>query len=297
MRDCVRQRLRGRCDVQHHATSRKRIRSHRRSPVEFLLRRCLVRERLCLRRLGSWDTRIVCRRTRHRDFQHLQCRHSDVSASAGHPPPLHPAFSGRMRQPTTAARWKTSKSTTASDISASDVNGSTGRTGVDIVDLSIPFDPIMLSRVDTSDCLVGNPGVCAHGKVHTLSIQRIQCEHAVRATRFMYTSDNDNDGRENHRMSRTHPAPQLVTSLSLTGVGRTVDRLARSRRSKQSAVRCQQRSQATTQRRRICFTSTTFRTLPVPCLLKAFLIRRKHAHRHADRRWQDAHRRRGTNER
>ena len=31
---------------------------------------------------------------------------------------------------------------------ASDVNAATGRTGVDIVDLSIPFDPIRLSRVD-----------------------------------------------------------------------------------------------------------------------------------------------------
>jgi hypothetical protein len=44
---------------------------------------------------------------------------------------------------------------------SSDYNPSSlpDRTGVDIVDLSIPFDPIMLSRVDENDCLVGNPSV------------------------------------------------------------------------------------------------------------------------------------------
>lgn len=62
----------------------------------------------------------------------------------------------------------------------SDVNGSTGRTGVDIVDLSIPFDPIRLSRVDST--------IGAHDKVHTVSVQLFP-----NGDRFLYTSDNETD--------------------------------------------------------------------------------------------------------
>jgi hypothetical protein len=103
----------------------------------------------------------------------------------------------------------------------SDVNvAASGRTGVDIVDLSIPFDPIMLSRVDTSDCLSGNPGVCAHGKVHTLSVQRINPD-TPSEQRFMYTSDNDTTVVKITDV--TNPSsPQLVTSLSL-GLASTID--------------------------------------------------------------------------
>jgi hypothetical protein len=104
---------------------------------------------------------------------------------------------------------------------SSDVNGANGRTGVDIVDLSIPFDPVMLSRVDTSDCLSGNPGVCAHGKVHTLSIQRFN-PNTPSETRFLYTSDNESTILKITDV--TNPsAPQLVTSFSLPGVSGSVD--------------------------------------------------------------------------
>lgn len=97
----------------------------------------------------------------------------------------------------------------------SDVN-SGATTGVDIVDLSIPFDPIHLSRVNSSDCLVGNPGVCAHNKVHTLSIQRINPD-TPSEQRFLYTSDNENPVVKITNI--TNPAsPQLVNSLSLLGV-------------------------------------------------------------------------------
>jgi hypothetical protein len=103
---------------------------------------------------------------------------------------------------------------------ASDVNGSTGRTGVDIVDLSIPFDPIMLSRVDTSDCLAGNPGDCAHGKVHTLSLQRFN-ENTPSEQRFLYTSDNETTVVKITDV--TDPSnPQFVKSLSL-GLASTID--------------------------------------------------------------------------
>lgn len=103
---------------------------------------------------------------------------------------------------------------------ASDVNGASGRTGVDIVDLSIPFDPIMLSRVDTSDCLVGNPSVCAHGKVHTVSIQRMN-ENTPSEQRFMYTSDNETTVIKITDV--TNPSsPQLVKSLSL-GLASNID--------------------------------------------------------------------------
>lgn len=87
---------------------------------------------------------------------------------------------------------------------ASDVNGSSGRTGVDIVDLSIPFDPIQLSRVDTSDCLPGSPTTCAHGKVHTLSVSK----------GYLYTSDNETDVIKITNVS--NPAnPVLVRSLDI----------------------------------------------------------------------------------
>jgi hypothetical protein len=104
---------------------------------------------------------------------------------------------------------------------ASDVNGAVGRTGVDIVDLSIPFEPLILSRVDTSDCLAGNPSVCAHGKVHTISIQRVN-PGTPSEQRFMYTSDNSTTVVKITDV--TNPlSPQLVTSLSLPGLGSSVD--------------------------------------------------------------------------
>ncbi len=103
---------------------------------------------------------------------------------------------------------------------ASDVNGSNGRTGVDIVDLSIPFDPIMLSRVDTSDCLAGNPSVCAHGKVHTLSIQRFN-PNTPSEQRYMYTSDNETTDVKITNV--TNPSsPMLVKNLSL-GLSSAID--------------------------------------------------------------------------
>ncbi len=103
---------------------------------------------------------------------------------------------------------------------SSDINGSTGRTGVDIVDLSIPFDPIMLSRVDTSDCLAGNPGVCAHGKVHTIALQRFN-ENTPSEQRFLYTSDNATTTIKITDV--TDPSnPQLIQSLSL-GLASNID--------------------------------------------------------------------------
>jgi hypothetical protein len=90
------------------------------------------------------------------------------------------------------------------------------RTGVDIVDLSIPFDPLMLSRVDENDCLAGNPSVCAHSKVHTISIQRIN-ENTPSEQRFMYTSDNETTTIKVTDV--TNPSsPQLVASVSLLGI-------------------------------------------------------------------------------
>lgn len=78
----------------------------------------------------------------------------------------------------------------------SDVNASTGRQGVDIVDLSIPFDPIRISRVDST--------IGAHNKVHTLSVYN----------GFMYTSDNETDVIKITNVS--DPAhPVLAKSLDL----------------------------------------------------------------------------------
>jgi hypothetical protein len=105
----------------------------------------------------------------------------------------------------------------------SDYNPSTAslRTGVDIVDLSIPFDPIMMGRIDETDCLVGNPSVCAHGKVHTVSIQRIN-ENTPSEQRFLYTSDNETSVIKISDV--TNPAnPQLIKSLPLPGVSSSVD--------------------------------------------------------------------------
>jgi hypothetical protein len=105
----------------------------------------------------------------------------------------------------------------------SDYNPSTAslRTGVDIVDLAIPFDPVMLGRIDETDCLVGNPGVCAHGKVHTVSIQRFN-EGTPGEQRFLYTSDNESSVIKISDV--TDPAnPQLIRSLSMPGVSSAVD--------------------------------------------------------------------------
>lgn len=104
---------------------------------------------------------------------------------------------------------------------SSDVNGTGGRTGVDIVDLSIPFEPILLSRVDTFDCLSGSPSVCGHGKVHTLSVQRFN-PNTPSETRFLYTSDNTSTVVKITNVTDPE-APQLIRSLSLTGVGANVD--------------------------------------------------------------------------
>ena len=91
---------------------------------------------------------------------------------------------------------------------ASDVNtGAT--TGVDIVNLSIPFDPQHISRVNSSDCLAGNPSVCAHNKVHTLSVSE----------GFLYTSDNATDVVKITRIFDPGDPdvinPQLVASLDI----------------------------------------------------------------------------------
>jgi hypothetical protein len=97
-----------------------------------------------------------------------------------------------------------------SDYNPSDA---TLRTGVDIVDLSIPFEPIMLSRIDETDCLAGNPGVCAHGKVHTVSIQRIN-ENTPSEQRYLYTSDNESDVIKISDVSNP-AAPALIRSLDI----------------------------------------------------------------------------------
>ena len=92
----------------------------------------------------------------------------------------------------------------------------TSGTGVDIVDLSIPFDPLTLGRVNSSDCLAGNPSVCAHNKVHTLSIQRINAG-LPSEQRFLYTTDNATTDIKITDV--TNPSsPQLVRSLSLIGI-------------------------------------------------------------------------------
>ncbi len=104
----------------------------------------------------------------------------------------------------------------------SDVTTSSSGTGVDIVDLAIPFDPIFLSRVDGSTCI--SPGVCAHNKVHTLSVAQ-----APDGNSYLYTTDNATDVIKITRVfdpeslddnPNTNPvvAPLLVKSLDL-GIG------------------------------------------------------------------------------
>jgi len=62
----------------------------------------------------------------------------------------------------------------------SDTNSS--GTGVDIVDLSIPFDPVLLSRYNGLDC---NSVGCGHSKVHTISVAKTADDRS-----FLYTTDN-----------------------------------------------------------------------------------------------------------
>jgi hypothetical protein len=104
---------------------------------------------------------------------------------------------------------------------SSDVDGGSGRTGVDIVDLSIPFDPERLNRIDTSDCLSSNPTVCAHGKVHTLAVQRFN-QGTPQETRYLYTADNETSVVKISDV--TDPSnPHLIQSISLPGVSSNVD--------------------------------------------------------------------------
>ena len=77
----------------------------------------------------------------------------------------------------------------------SDVSTTSG-TGVDIVDLAIPFDPIRLSRV--------NGAIGGHNKVHTLSVNE----------GFLYTADNATDVIKIFNV--TDPEnPQLAKSLDI----------------------------------------------------------------------------------
>jgi hypothetical protein len=85
---------------------------------------------------------------------------------------------------------------------SSDVSTTSG-TGVDIVDLSIPFDPIMLSRVNGSDG--------GHNKVHTLSVSE----------GYLYTVDNNtanNSAADFVRIFDVHDPenPQLIASVPVT---------------------------------------------------------------------------------
>jgi hypothetical protein len=92
----------------------------------------------------------------------------------------------------------------------SDTNTTTG-TGVDIVDLSIPFDPILLSRFNGSDC---NAAGCGHNKVHTLSVVKSSDNNS-----YLYTADNATDVIKITRVfdpaDLTTVNPQLVKSLDL----------------------------------------------------------------------------------
>jgi hypothetical protein len=91
----------------------------------------------------------------------------------------------------------------------SDVTTATGGTGVDIVDLAAPSDPVMLSRVNGSDCLIGSTTVCGHNKVHTLSVVT-----APNNNTYLYTSDNATDVVKITNV--TDPAnPQLVASVDM----------------------------------------------------------------------------------
>ena len=72
-------------------------------------------------------------------------------------------------------------------------------TGVDIVDLSNPFNPVRISRINAS--------IGGHYKVHTLSVN----------DGFLYTSDNITDTIKVFNVS--NPAsPQFVTTIDLSAV-------------------------------------------------------------------------------
>jgi hypothetical protein len=93
----------------------------------------------------------------------------------------------------------------------SDVTTGSSGTGVDIVDLRIPFDPELLSRFNGSDCnLVG----CGHNKIHTVSV----------VGDYFYTTDNSTDVvkivKINKAIDPIDPSiitvnPQVVSSLDL----------------------------------------------------------------------------------
>lgn len=74
-------------------------------------------------------------------------------------------------------------------------------TGVDIVDLSIPFSPSLLSRVDESLCSAAG---CGHYKVHTLSVNN----------GHLYTADNETDVVKIVDVSNPS-SPQVVKSLDI----------------------------------------------------------------------------------
>src|SRR6476660_5696189 len=84
----------------------------------------------------------------------------------------------------------------------SDTNTTSG-TGVDIVDLSIPFDPVLLSRVNSS--------IGGHNKVHTLSVYN----------GYLYTTDNnvnDYSAADFVKVFDVHDPsnPSLVASVPIT---------------------------------------------------------------------------------
>jgi hypothetical protein len=91
----------------------------------------------------------------------------------------------------------------------------TSGTGVDIVDLSIPFDPILLSRFNGADCSLAG---CGHNKVHTLSVAKSSDGNS-----YLYTADNATDVIKITKvfdpatLGGTNPvvAPVLVKSLDL----------------------------------------------------------------------------------
>jgi hypothetical protein len=83
---------------------------------------------------------------------------------------------------------------------SSDVSTSSG-TGVDIVDLAIPTDPIRLSRVNGSLCSAAG---CGHNKVHTLSVSE----------GYLYTADNATDTIKIVDV-RVPEIPVVVKSLEL----------------------------------------------------------------------------------
>ena len=77
--------------------------------------------------------------------------------------------------------------------------------GVDIVDLSIPFDLIRLSRVNGQLCSAAG---CGHNKVHTLSVNN----------GFLYTADNATDVIKITDVSNPS-SPVVVKSLDIGAPG------------------------------------------------------------------------------